>query len=327
MDYSSDNESGYTTSDNNSQLSQESLYKLQDLDEVVPKQITELTLLTPRTTNKLYMDELSNYSSDNDEPLIPRNDLPKIFDTKKYGFSPSIFFNPYSQKTQSNPQIIHCLEGVFKKTSKYIQVKSSKEDYGNLYEEIGKFVTADIACKGLNQEYIEKSLAYCDAIIVIGPAGIPLLPNNETPQLKIGDKIPIYAFSTLILKPQEYVKTDIICSNNTLFSGAGSNLMDAIEEMAKLIWAKYIVLESVPTAISFYEKFGFKKIKLIAEGLMEMKKETGLCPMVNMFTPTRGGKKRKTKKQKTKKQKTKKQKTKKQKTKKIKFLTRKTKRI
>jgi hypothetical protein len=334
MENTSGINSGYTTYDSGSESGSESdsdlqgsLYNSQDIPEITRQNTSGSSILSPRTSSKIYLDELSNYSSENDKPFIPKNVAPKIFDTKKYGYSPSIFFNPYSKIAKDYPQIIRCLVDVFKKTSKYVQVESSVEDYGNLYLEIGKFVISEIACKGLNQTYVEDSIARAHAIIIIGPAGVPLFPNNESPPLTIGDKIPIYAFSTLTLKTQDYLKADIICSNNALFSGGGSNLMDALEEMSKLIWAKYIILDSVQSAISFYEKFGFKKIRLIAGGLMEMKKDTGLCPMDNIFSPIRGGKKRKTKKLKTKKLKTKKLKTKKLKTKKLKTMKVKTKKI
>lgn len=90
------------------------------------------------------------------------------------------------------------------------------------------------------------------------------------------------------------VYIDVICSH-TGIKYAGEILLNSIDYMCNTLLITKIKLNSVSSAVSFYEKYGFKKKELCENN-------TDLCEMEkNISKKSLGGNRRKTKKRQNKK--------------------------
>lgn len=162
--------------------------------------------------------------------------------------------------------------------------------YQNVCSYINGIITrTNFLCKGLNPQYIKDSLKKSDAVIVIGEKGIELLPNGN-----------MFAFAILQFKEQtNSLYIDVICSHSGI-KYAGEILIKELENISKMLIYTSITLQSVSSAISFYEKYGFIKSKKCDV--------TDLCYMKkNIVKEKLGGKRKKnTKKRKIYKRKTRK---------------------
>jgi hypothetical protein len=150
--------------------------------------------------------------------------------------------------------------------------------YRNIYNYVYEIKThSDFLCKGVSADYITDSFNQSDAVIVIGEKGIKLLPNGN-----------ILAFA--LLKFNESTNSlyiDVICSQSgTKYSG--EYLIKEIERISKILYITKITLKSVSSAISFYEKYGFVKIRSCDDN-------NSLCYMKkNLENKMSAGKRRKT---------------------------------
>ena len=101
-------------------------------------------------------------------------------------------------------------------------------------------------CNGLEPEDIQNyALNTADIVLVISGNG-QLMPNGN-----------IYGFSLLqIHKHSNSVYAGFICSNNKVRYG-GDNIMRSIEFICNILYIQKITLQSVQSAISFYERYGF----------------------------------------------------------------------
>lgn len=163
-------------------------------------------------------------------------------------------------------------------------------NYQNVCNYIYEFIKrTNFLCKGLNPEYIKQSFKISDAVIVIGEKGRELLPNGT-----------IFAFAILQFKEQtNSLYIDVICSHSGI-KYAGEILIKEVENISKMLIYTSITLQSVTSAISFYEKYGFIKSKKC--------NNSDLCYMKkNIVNEKLGGKRKKnTKKRKIYKRKTRK---------------------
>jgi predicted GNAT family N-acyltransferase len=131
-------------------------------------------------------------------------------------------------------------------------------------------------CKGLNSDYISDSFDNVDAVVIIGSL-MDILPNGN-----------IFGFA-LIKFDQKHnsIYIDVICSHIGI-KGAGDILIKEIEYISEKLLMTEIYLNSVDTAISFYERYGFTKYDKSCDDM---------CLMIKSIKKKNGGKKRKTKKQ------------------------------
>lgn len=106
---------------------------------------------------------------------------------------------------------------------------------------------SNFLCPGLNSEYIKDAFQSSDAILVISPDANPL-PNGN-----------IFGFAVLKYnEPRNALNVDIICSHVGI-KGVGRLLLNAVQQIAYINFFTLIYLQSVKSAISFYEQFGFIK--------------------------------------------------------------------
>jgi hypothetical protein len=127
-----------------------------------------------------------------------------------------------------------------------IDIDTNGNSYKNITKTIDSIIGNGFLCKGLNREYISGAFDKVDAIFVIHASDI--LPNET-----------ILGFALVkFLMQEESFYVDIICSHNEV-KGAGEYLLKKMEEISKKLTKKYIKLNSVNSAVTFYEKYGFVK--------------------------------------------------------------------
>jgi len=168
--------------------------------------------------------------------------------------------------------------------------RDKNDNYQILSEYICRLIeNSGFLCKGLSLEYIKYALKTANAIIAISSTGINILPNGN-----------IFGFALINFNEDDNsVYIDVICSHSGI-KYAGEILLKSITNMCNILLITKIKLNSVSSAISFYEKYGFYK-----KGLCENNED--LCEMEkNISTKTLGGNKKKTKKKQKKKTKKKK---------------------
>ena len=140
-------------------------------------------------------------------------------------------------------------------------------------------------CKGLNSEYILNSFNNVDAVIIIGST-MDILPNGN-----------IFGFALIKFDEKtNSIYIDIICSHIGI-KGAGDMLINKIEDMSRRLFITKIQLQSVKSAITFYQKYGFIKNDNLCDDM---------CTMIKNINTKKGGKKEKGKTNKNKQRKSKK---------------------
>ena len=159
-----------------------------------------------------------------------------------------IYFNP-SSRNKKLPIFKQLIESRDDKL--VFQNKHDPNDtYHNLIMYIDRLITVDeVLCNGLEPEDIQNyALNTADIVLVISGNG-QLMPNGN-----------IYGFSLLqIHKHSNSVYAGFICSNNKVRYG-GDNIMRSIEFICNILYIQKITLQSVQSAISFYERYGFNII-------------------------------------------------------------------
>ena len=159
-----------------------------------------------------------------------------------------IYFNP-SSRNKKLPIFKQLIESRDDKL--VFQNKHDPNDtYHNLIMYIDRLITVDeVLCNGLEPEDIQNyALNTADIVLVISGNG-QLMPNGN-----------IYGFSLLqIHKHSNSVYAGFICSNHKVRYG-GDNIMRSIEFICNILYIQKITLQSVQSAISFYERYGFNII-------------------------------------------------------------------
>ena len=156
--------------------------------------------------------------------------------TERIELKTHIFFNPYT---------FHDLEDI--KTLLSSDFVIDFEDYDDIKKYVMPKVINDTLCGGgLNDRYVYYSFDQVDAIVILGSNNI--LPDGN-----------IYGFALVNFdEAKNAIYIDVICSNKDV-RGAGEILIRDIERMTNILLMNGIYLNSVKSAIKFYEKFGFKK--------------------------------------------------------------------
>lgn len=129
-------------------------------------------------------------------------------------------------------------------------------------------VENDFLCEGLSKDYITGSFKKVDAIVVVGSPG-DLLPNGS-----------VFGFALIQFNDNtNSIYIDVICSHIGIKYG-GEILMKEIDNICKALFMTQIRLRSVDSAISFYEKYGFKRNDLSCEDM---------CLMIKNIDENTGG--------------------------------------
>jgi len=198
------------------------------------------------------------------------------YNLKNLNTSTHIYFNP--NKTESIDEIKTIIE-----TNDYF-ILPNDSDINDTYQNLSEYILrqkeiTSFLCKGISLPYIKDALEEADAIIAISSEGSNILPNGN-----------IFGFALLIFNEKNNsVYIDVICSHVGI-KYAGDALINSINYMCEILFITKIKLQSVNTAISFYEKYGFYK-KGICDNIVD------LCEMEkNVTKKSLGGKRRKTKK-------------------------------
>lgn len=124
--------------------------------------------------------------------------------------------------------------------------------YPNSYKNVTEYIyrivnNSNFLCKGLNPEYILQSFDEVDAVVVIG-SQMNILPNGN-----------VFGFASIKFdEKHNSIYIDVICSHIGI-KGAGDILIKTIEHISKTLLMTKIYLNSVESAISFYEKYDFVK--------------------------------------------------------------------
>lgn len=146
-----------------------------------------------------------------------------------------------------------------------INVYSNNEDIRqyNSYENIRDYIYGIINntgffCKILNPKYILDSFNNVDAIVIIGST-MNLLPNGN-----------IFGFALINFDEKtNSIYIDVLCSHIGI-KGAGDILINKIEYISRKLFFTKILLKSVKSAISFYEKYSFTKFNKLYDNTCKM---------------------------------------------------------
>lgn len=137
------------------------------------------------------------------------------------------------------------------------------DNYDNLKEYIYRnIIYSNFLCKNLNSDYIYMvSFNEAHAIIVVTSENGNILPNGN-----------IFGFALLQFNdPQDYIYVDVLCSHSGI-KYAGEYLIHSIEHLCNITFIETIKLYSVPSAIPFYLKYGFKQVDDCPKNLCQMNK-------------------------------------------------------
>lgn len=165
-----------------------------------------------------------------------------------------IFFNPYKPERDEMEDIKVILDDQFD------VVENHTDNYKQLLNYIIRLVSkSKFLCKGLNASYIKKSFRKADMVIVLGDSS-SVLPNGN-----------IFGLALVNLNDDNSLYISIFCSHTGIY-GAGEILMKEIEKICQCLFIAKVHLESVKSAITFYEKYGFVKHDEDCDDMCEMTK-------------------------------------------------------
>jgi len=182
-----------------------------------------------------------------DNHIVP---LPTIKDIRQD--TSNINTNMYL-RTNDNIDILNTI-------STSINVNPAGDSYEGITNIIYQLIKINLFCKqSVDEDYILFSFMEIDAIIVI-----------QSPDVSGMVQYLGFALITFIAD-KNTLTIETICSNSE-YKGAGDYLMQKLEELARALSKKYIRLNSVGTAITFYEKYGFVKEKASCTHLCTMTK-------------------------------------------------------
>ena len=210
------------------------------------------------------------------------------YNLKNLPTNTNVYFNPNSSNNLDEIKEIIESDAYFTLPNEI----DINDNYKILSEYICRLIeNSGFLCKGLSLEYIKYAFETADAIIAISSTGINILPNGN-----------IFGFALINFNEKDNsVHIDVICSH-TGIKYAGEIVLNSIDYMCNILLITKIKLNSVSTAVTFYEKYGFKKKELCENNkdLCEMEK--------NISKKSLGGNRRKTNKIKKQNKKTKKRK-------------------
>ena len=167
------------------------------------------------------------------------------FNLKTLEMSQYIYFNPTKMASIEDIKTIVELNNTFKLPNE----ANANDTYKNLSEYIYRIIkNSNFLCKGLNADYVKDAYANADAILVVSSSGVELLPNGN-----------IFGFAVLNFdETDNSIYIDVICSHSGI-KYAGEVMINKALELCEMLFIRKIKLNSVASAISFYEKYGFVK--------------------------------------------------------------------
>jgi hypothetical protein len=167
--------------------------------------------------------------------------------------------------------------------------------YQNVKKYIFDIILKDIQylCEGLDRFYIVDSLFEVDAVVIIRSSINPL-PD-----------VPIFGFALIKFNEKKNsIYIDVICSDKRT-KCTGKFLLEQIQDICRTVFMTDIHLQSVQSAIPFYEKYGFTKSDKLCKNMclmtkslktkISIKKKKQITKQKSANNKI-GGKKRKTKK-------------------------------
>jgi predicted GNAT family N-acyltransferase len=205
------------------------------------------------------------------------------FNLKTLETSQYIYFNPTKIASIEDIKTIVELNNTFKLPNE----ANVNDNYKNLSEYIYRIIkNSNFLCKGLNASYVRDAFANTDAILVVSSSGVELLPNGN-----------IFGFALLNFdETDNSIYIDVICSHSGI-KYAGEVMINKVLELCEMLFIRKIKLNSVASAISFYEKYGFVKRSDCSDS-------NQLCKMERIYKKKAvGGKRKKTKRKQNKKRK------------------------
>jgi len=180
---------------------------------------------------------------------------------KNKGSSIHIYFNSRRRRERDQLNfaddlkytlVIKDIKKKLKGDSRYVVLPNAQEPK-NSYRFITGYISRIIEnqgflCKNINSEYIEESIEDADVAIVVGAKEASTIFPNQA----------IFGFALLSFNSEDkYIYINIICSHIGV-GGCGNVLIDAIEDISRLVSMPEIHLHSVPSAVGFYKNKGFK---------------------------------------------------------------------
>ena len=209
----------------------------------------------------------SKKSKESKESIKSSNTTRRRYSAKKIKTKTHIYFNKTTPEINDIKMLL---------TSANFDVYPNDEDenknknntYKNAMGLIQSKVENDFLCEGLSKDYITGSFKKVDAIVVVGSPG-DLLPNGS-----------VFGFAFIQFNENtNSIYIDVICSHIGIKYG-GEILMKEIDNICKSLFMTQIRLQSVDSAISFYEKYGFKRNDLSCEDM---------CLMIKNIDENTGG--------------------------------------
>ena len=131
------------------------------------------------------------------------------------------------------------------------------EEIDQNYRNVSRYIyhivkNSKFLCTGLNDKYIRDAFKTTEAMLVIGSEHMNIYPNGN-----------VFGFALLMFDQiNNSLYVDILCSHVGI-KGAGDILIKQIENIAKSLFMNSIKLNSVNSAVTFYERYGFRKIHKI----------------------------------------------------------------
>lgn len=182
------------------------------------------------------------------------------YNLKKLATTSNIYFNPNNRSELDDIKRLIMSDDKFR----FADASNVNDTFNNLIKYIYTLLDkTDFFCKGLNLGYIQSSFYKANIIMALSSSGRDLLPNGN-----------IFGFALIKINDEEKtIYIDIICSHVGL-KYAGEILINNIFYLCHMLSFRKIKLNSLSTAVSFYERYGFQKIGLCEdeENLCEMEK-------------------------------------------------------
>ncbi len=188
--------------------------------------------------------------------------------SKYFNFHDSLFektnsvlkYSIKNKKTESyiffNPKMLSSFNNLINNATGYT-VTDDTNSYNELINNVDRMIANKMLCIGLSRDEINE-----------------ILNNNSHLILVIGENLPygnIYGFCAITFKKktyntsyghneEQYIYADFICSHSNI-QYAGDKLLTELFNIAKICNINKIKLESVESAVKFYEKYGFNKTR------------------------------------------------------------------
>lgn len=179
-----------------------------------------------------------------------------------------VFFNPENSDDLNDIKLL--AEGT------RFEVNDGTDPDDNSYRYLTEYIllliqNTGFLCKGLSASYVRDALEEANAVLVLSTSRTGLLPNGN-----------IQGFAIINFNESDNsIHIDVICSHIGV-KYAGDILIKSVNHLASELFMQKIKLQSVSSAITFYERYGFYKI-----GACDNRED--LCSMEKVVTKNKLG--------------------------------------